>query len=109
MHEDILAQMSENMPRTSPYSIKLSDVERSRLEGQARKYTSPYYAVLRARMILLAAQGQRNDQIAASLSVPRQIVSKWRKRFFEERLAGLEAEPRTGRPPVFPPRSRRAG
>ena len=54
-------------------------------------------------MILLAAQGQRNDQIAASLSVPRQIVSKWRKRFFEERLAGLEAEPRTGRPPVFPP------
>jgi transposase len=60
-------------------------------------------------MILLAAQGQRNDQIAASLSVPRQIVSKWRKRFFEERLAGLEAEPRTGRPPVFRPRSRRPG
>jgi Winged helix-turn helix len=101
--------MSENMPRNSPYTIKLSGAEKSQLEAQARKYTSPYYSVLRAKMILLAAQGQRNDQIAASLSVPRQIVSKWRKRFFEERLAGLEAEPRPGRPPVFPPRGGRAG
>jgi transposase len=60
-------------------------------------------------MILMAAQGSANDHIAASLSVPRPIVSKWRKRFFEERLAGLEDEPRTGRPPGFSPRSRRAG
>ena len=97
------------MPRKSPYTIRLSDVEQVHLEGQARKYTSPYYSVLRARIILMAARGQPNDQIAASLSVPRQIVSKWRKRFFEERLAGLEDEPRTGRPPVFPPRSGRAG
>ena len=97
------------MPRTSPYTIQLSNLERTHLETQARKYTSPYYAVLRARIILLAAQGRANDQIAASLSVPRQIVSKWRKRFFEERLAGLEDEPRPGRPPVFPPRGGRAG
>ena len=97
------------MPRTSPYTIRLSDVEQVHLESQARKYTSPYYSVLRARIILMAAQGQPNDQIAASLSVPRQIVSKWRKRFFEERLAGLEDEPRIGRPPVFPPRGGRAG
>jgi|SRR5271157_2067369 len=101
--------MSENMPQVSPYCINLSDAERSQLESQARKYTSPYYSVIRAKMILLAAQGHGNDQIAATLCVPRQIVSKWRKRFFEERLAGLEAEPRTGRPPVFPPRSGRAG
>jgi transposase len=97
------------MPRKSPYHIRLTDAERDQLEGQARKYTSSYYAVVRAKMILLAAQGQPNDQIAARLSVPRQIVSKWRKRFFEERLAGLEDEPRTGRPPVFPPSSGRAG
>jgi len=45
----------------------------------------------------------------ASLSVPRQIVSKWRKRFFEERRAGLDDQPRTGCPLLFPPRSRRAG
>ena len=97
------------MPRQSPYVIHLSDAEKSELESQARKYTSPYYSVIRAKMVLLAAQGLSNDQIAESLSVPRQIVSKWRKRFFEERLAGLVDEPRTGRPPVFPPRSGRAG
>lgn len=97
------------MPRESPYVIHLSDLEKSELERQARKYTSPYYSVIRAKMILLAAQGLSNDQIAHGLSVPRQIVSKWRKRFFEERLAGLVDEPRPGRPPVFPPRSGRAG
>ena len=105
----LLTHVSETMPQISPYTIQLSDAERSLLETQARKYTSPYYLVLRAKIVLLAAQGRPNDQIAASLSVPRQLVSKWRKRFFEERLAGLEDEPRTGRPPVFPPRSGRAG
>jgi transposase len=54
-------------------------------------------------MVLLASEGVPNDQIATRLSVPRQIVRKWRKRFFEERLAGLDDQPRTGRPPVFPP------
>jgi len=97
------------MPRESPYVIHLTDIEKSDLERQARKYTSPYYSVIRAKMILLASQGLSNDQIANGLSVPRQIVSKWRKRFFEERLDGLVDEPRPGRPPVFPPRSGRAG
>lgn len=97
------------MPRHSPYVIQLSDSERSELVSQSRRYTSPYYSVIRAKIVLLASEGLPNDQIAASLSLPRQIVSKWRKRFFEERLAGLADEPRTGRPPVFPPRSGRAG
>ena len=97
------------MPRKSPFSIHLSGDERNELEAQSRRYTSPYYSVLRAKIILLAAEGVRNDEIGTRLSVPRQIVSKWRKRFFEERLAGLEDVPRTGRPPSFSPRSRRAG
>jgi len=79
------------------------------LETCARKYTLPYFSVLRAKMILLAAQGRSNDEIAASLSVGRDVVSLWRKRFFHERLAGLEERPRPGRPRVFPPRGRRAG
>ena len=73
------------------------------LETIARKYTSPYYQVVRAKVILLAAEGLDNDQIGAQVSLPRQIVSKWRKRFFEERLAGLENLPRSGRPPRFSP------
>jgi len=73
------------------------------LEAQARKYTSPYRDVIRAKIVLLASDGLRNDVIAARLDTPRQIVSKWRQRFFEERLAGLEEEPRGGHPARFSP------
>ena len=91
------------MPRKSPYTIALSDVEQKELELIANKYTSPYYIVVRAKAILLAAQGLDNKTIGERLSLPRQIVSKWRKRFFEERLEGLTDKPRTGRPSVFFP------
>lgn len=92
------------MPRISPYRIELSTEERRVLESRVRKYTLPYFTVLRARMILLAAEGQSNEETAASLSVGRDVVSLWRKRFFHERLAGLEERPRPGRPRAFPPR-----
>ena len=91
------------MPRPSPYRITLSSSEKAALEDMARQYTSPYYQVVRAKVILMAARGLRNDQIAAQISLPRQIVSKWRKRFFEERFEGLENLPRSGRPPSFSP------
>ncbi len=93
------------MPRKSPFSIRLSRKEREILEGRARKYTLPYFEVLRAKMILLAAEGHDNDEIAAALSIGRDVVSLWRKRFFHERLPGLEERPRPGRPRVFPPRA----
>lgn len=54
--------------------------------------------VIRARIVLLAAQNLPNDVIATRLDVPRQIVSKWRKRFHLERLSGLQALPRNARP-----------
>jgi transposase len=91
------------MPRRSPYAIELSPAERAELEARARTYTLPYRDVLRAKIVLHAAQGLRNDEIAARLDTRREVVSKWRKRFYEQRLAGLEELPRTGRPPVFPP------
>lgn len=97
------------MPRQSPYHINLTPDERAVLERRARKYTLPYFEVLRAKIVLLAAEGQPNDQIAAALSIGRDVVSLWRKRFFHERLPGLEERPRPGRPPVFPPRNRGAG
>lgn len=53
--------------------------------------------------MLLAAQGLRNDEIAARLDTPRQIVSKWRKCFHDQRLTGLADLPRGGRPPAFHP------
>jgi hypothetical protein len=97
------------MPRVSPFQIKLSAEERKVLERRTRRYTLPYFEVLRAKMILLAADGQSNNEIAAYLGIGRDVVSLWRKRFFQERLPGLEERPRPGRPPVFPPRGGRAG
>jgi len=64
---------------------------------------SPYCDVMRAKVVLLAAQGLSNKEIGERLQLPRQIVSKWRKRFFEERLAGLQERPRRGRPRSFSP------
>src|SRR3954469_3241119 len=64
------------MPRTSPYSIGLAEAERIELEARARRYTSPYSDVVRARIVLYAAEGLGNDEIAARLDTPRQVVSK---------------------------------
>ena len=86
------------MPRTSPYRILLTEEERRDLEATARRYTSPYRDVVRARIVLYAAEGLGNDEIAARLDTPRQIVAKWRKRFHDQRLAGLRDLPRGGRP-----------
>ncbi len=93
------------MPRRSPYTILLSDEQRQVLEARARKYTLPYREVVRAQMVLLAAQGLGTDEIAARLNTRREVVSMWRKRFFQEGLAGLDERPRRGKPPAFPPRS----
>jgi transposase len=59
--------------------------------------------VVRAKIVLLAAEGLENKEIGQRLDMPRPVVSKWRKRFFEERLAGL------GRPTAFSPSGRRSG
>jgi hypothetical protein len=97
------------VPRKSPFDVKLSIEERLALESMARKYTSPYCDVIRARIILLAGEGLSNDVISARLDTPRQIVSKWRKRFCLTRLPGLEAQPRRGRKARFSPQPGRSG
>jgi transposase len=91
------------MSRKSPYLLDLTPDQRRELEARARRYTLPYRDAVRAKIVLMAAQGLDNDEIAARLDTRREIVSKWRKRFFEHGLLGLEERPRGGRPPVFPP------
>lgn len=91
------------MPRNSPYKIDLSPDEKKLLETISKKYTLPYRDVVRAKIVLLAAEGLSNDIIASRLDTPRQIVSKWRKRFFLERFAGLQEQPRKGRFSLFFP------
>ncbi len=95
------------MPRKSPFRIVLSVNESVELSRRATKYTLPYFEVVRARMILMAADGLATEEIAARLGTRREVVSQWRQRFFRERLAGLEERARPGRPRVFPPRAHR--
>jgi transposase len=73
------------------------------LVERAGSRTAPYAAVVRARIVLLAAEGVPNVEIAARVGVCVDVVSKWRKRFCVEGLAGLDDRPRSGRPRRFGP------
>jgi predicted ArsR family transcriptional regulator len=97
------------MPTQSPYRIELAKEQRAILHERARAHTAPYWEVVRARIVLLASEGASNKEIARRLDTTPQTVCKWRKRFYEEGLSGLEDRPRSGRPPVFSPRSEDGG
>jgi hypothetical protein len=93
----------------SPFEIMLGAEERAELERRVACYTLPHKVVQRAKMILYAAEGQSNVEIARRLETAAEVVGRWRKRFFEERLAGLEDRERAGRPRRFPPGAGRRG
>src|SRR5712692_11032475 len=93
----------------SPFRIELGDEEAQELRGRAARYTTPHGEVLRAKIVLLAAECTTNTEIARRLDCSVRTVSLWRKRFFEERLDGLRDRPRPGRPRRFPPGRSGAG
>ncbi|MGH2721555.1 MAG: helix-turn-helix domain-containing protein [Actinomycetota bacterium] len=87
--------------------IVLSEDERSELERRARARSTPPRQRIRARVILLAAQGLSNRAISRSVGMRYEHVGTWRRRFLEERLAGLEERPRPGRPALYGADARR--
>ena len=89
------------MSRCSPFVIVLSDADRKVLEERARAYTLPHAEVVRAKIVLLAANGVANTVIAERLDVHVDVVSRWRKRFCEKGIDGLADRKRSGRPRVF--------
>jgi transposase len=86
------------MPIAAAVLIELSDDERVQLESWARRRTSAQALALRSRIVLLAAEGFNNTEIAERLGVHRPMVRKWRGRFAQHRLDGLTDEPRPGQP-----------
>ena len=86
------------MPNNMATAIELTDRERSQLEAWARRRSSAQALAQRSRIVLLAAEGRKNVDIARELGVHRPMVTKWRNRFAEQRLDGLVDEPRPGRP-----------
>jgi transposase len=71
------------------------------LEQRASSRVAPHSQVVRARIVLLAAAGMTNVDIAKRVGVCVDVVSRWRKRFCLLGLAGLKDRPRSGRPKVF--------
>jgi hypothetical protein len=86
----------------TPVRIVLANGERQVLTARSRRARGEQRDVLRARIVLAAADGQSNAAIAAWLAVTVDTVRKWRSRVAAERLAGLQDRPRSGRPRTFP-------
>jgi transposase len=84
------------MPRLKP--LILSDEEREKLTAWARRPKTSQRLALRSRIILAAAAGDSNGDIAVDLNITVQTVGKWRQRFLDDRLEGLVDEPRPGAP-----------
>jgi len=81
--------------------ITLTDEERTALEKYARGRSTPVRLMQRARIVLLASEGMENKEIAVKVGLSRQRVGGWRKRFVEQRIAGIEKDaPHGGRKPA---------
>ena len=84
------------MTRRAP-EIELTAEERQSLERIIRSPSSEQRRVIRARIVLMAAEGLRNEQIQTGLGISKPVVIKWRSRFATQRLEGLADESGRGR------------
>ncbi len=78
--------------------LVLSEEERLQLNAVAKSRSFPHALVMRARLVLLAAEGVANTVIAKQLNLSQQSVCLWRQRFLKQGLQGLHDEFRPGRP-----------
>ena len=89
--------------RVAP-AIELTESENNILKTWSRAGTTPARLMQRVKIIVSAAQGERNEVIAEKLAIDARVVSRWRRRFVEKRLAGIEQYlPQGGRKPSSAP------
>src|SRR3954469_16105851 len=86
------------MPYPQAVELVLTDEERAQLEAWARRRKSAQALAQRSRIVLAAADGVANTEIARQLGIHRSVATRWRNRFAEHRLDGLTDEPRPGQP-----------
>jgi transposase len=86
------------MPNPRAVEVVLSGDERRQLEAWARRPSSAQALAQRCRIVLAAADGLKNTEIAARLGLSRDTAASWRRRYAEKGLDGLLDEPRPGRP-----------
>lgn len=85
------------MPRVAP-TVTLNAVSESTLQHLVRSPSTPQGLALRSRIVLAAAAGESNQEIASALGLPQVTVGKWRRSFAQRGLEGLADAPRSGRP-----------
>ena len=85
----------------TPIKITVSEEQKAVLESWVRKGTTEKRYAERAKIILLSSTGEGRDAIAQRLAVAPGIVSKWRRRFLEQGIAGLFDLSRSGKPPRY--------
>jgi len=86
------------VPRIAP-AILLDRETQSTLTGWVQAPSTPQAVALRSRIVLAAAQGRSNQQIASDLGIPEVTVGKWRRSYAALGREGLRDAPRSGRPP----------
>jgi transposase len=86
------------VPNKTAAALALRDGDRPRLEALVRSATAPAGVAQRARIVLLAAEGSANYEIAERVGVTRPTVNLWRRRYAEQGLAGLDGVRPPGRP-----------
>ncbi len=86
------------MARGRAAAIVLDEVEKRELTALTRKHGAPQAIAERARIVLAAASGLKNKEIAEKVGVCTHTVGTWRNRFVERRMDGLYDEPRPGAP-----------
>jgi transposase len=85
------------MPKTAS-TIQLTDADAATLRRWTRSSSIRAGLVLRARIVLAAAEGLSNSQIAQRVGCSRPAVIRWRARYAAKGLVGLDDQPRSGRP-----------
>lgn len=88
----------------SKYRVALKRKQRKWLLGVVGRRTPSHWLVIRAKVILLAAEQRSIRSICGSLSLDRQVVRRWCKRFLEGGVHSLKDRPRAGRGAVIEPR-----
>lgn len=88
--------MTENIK-----NIRLSRREREELEAILRKQSTPQCMALRAKIILMSADGTPVSDIESQLETTRATICKWKSRFIVDGMEGLDDEPRPGQPPKY--------
>src|SRR5215204_7165176 len=93
------------MPSQSPFRIEPTKDEHAILQKRAGAHTAPYWEVVRARIVLLAAEGTSNKEIAARLDTTPPTACKWLKALLRGGLGWTAGQaPLRQTAPLFPPK-----